>query len=81
VDSVTELSQLALGRVAVAEGAAFLEGEGRTLQLGDGAVTLAGLRECDACQGAGQGCFDRRAGLISGLGGCECSPRCAILAP
>ena len=75
VDAIAELAQLAFRLIPVAERSTFLEVAGRALQLGRGAVTLAGLGEREARQCARQCCLDRRSHLISGRGGCECLRR------
>ena len=71
VDAAAELPQLSLGLVAVAQSAARVEVAGRVLELGDGAIALAGRGECAPCERPRQRGLDRRADLVGGGSGHE----------
>ena len=76
VDPVATFPKLSLGRVAVGQRAAFLKGGGRALQLATARSRSPVLAERDAASVRGRGCLDRRPGVVSRRGGCQCLLRC-----
>jgi hypothetical protein len=65
---MSELSEFALGLVAVVQRAACVKLGRRALKLGDRTVGLAGLSECAARERARQRGLDRGVDLVSASG-------------
>ena len=66
--AVSELSELAIGLVAVAQRAARVKRSGGAPKLGDRTVGLAGLSECTPRERARQRRLDRSVNLVNSSG-------------